>query len=88
MTLPAFAAERHAATLLLGARYCRLMSPAHTALSSKPAARHYCCQTMVQMEGRTLYHFIDPSPLHTLQAVSLKQAICHRWYLTEPLIYM
>jgi len=39
MTLSAFAAERRAvAPLLLGARRCRSISPAGTALSSKPAA--------------------------------------------------
>jgi len=56
MTLPAFAAERRdaapgcgpglwpraAALLLPGARRCRSISFARTALSSKPAARHYC----------------------------------------------
>jgi len=43
MALPAFAAERRAAAhLLLGARRCRLIFPAGTALSSKPAARRYC----------------------------------------------
>jgi len=40
VTLPTFAAERHAAVpLLLGARHCRSISPARTALSGKPAAR-------------------------------------------------
>jgi len=39
MTLPAFAAERRAAVLLLpGALRCRSISFARTALSSKPAA--------------------------------------------------
>jgi len=43
MTLPAFAAERRAAALLLpGARRCRLISFARTPLSSKPAARSCC----------------------------------------------
>jgi len=43
MTLPAFAAERRAAALLLpGALRCRSISFARTALSSKPAARCYC----------------------------------------------
>jgi len=42
MTLPAFAAKRRAAAPLLlgtGALRCRSISPARTALSSKPAAR-------------------------------------------------
>jgi len=40
MAVPAIAAERRAAApLLLGARRCRSISPTHTALSSKPAAR-------------------------------------------------
>jgi len=39
MTLPAFAAERRAAALLLpGARCCQSISFAHTVLSDKPAA--------------------------------------------------
>jgi len=49
VTLPAFAAERHAAApLLLGAgtRRYRSMSPARGALSSKPAARCSGCRTM------------------------------------------
>jgi len=46
MALPAFAAEgRAAAPLLLGDRRCAAISPASTALSSKPAARS-CCGRM------------------------------------------
>jgi len=46
MTLPAFVAERRAAATMLmgaGARRCRSLSPARTALSSKPAARRCRC---------------------------------------------
>jgi len=55
MTLPAFAAERHAearaaALLLPGARRCRSISFARTALSSKPAARHCCVRLMGQTD--------------------------------------
>jgi len=47
LTLSAFTAEHHAAAraavlLLLGARRCRSISFARTALSSKPAARRSC----------------------------------------------
>jgi len=53
MTLTAFAAERRAAAaLLLGARRCQSMSSAHTALSSKPAARHCCGRMTGQTDGR------------------------------------
>jgi len=48
MTLPAFAPERRAAVPLLlgaGSRRCRSISPAHTALSSKLAARRSMGQT-------------------------------------------
>jgi len=45
--LSAFAAERRAAApLLLDARRCRSLSPARTALSSKPVARR-CCGRMM-----------------------------------------
>ena len=48
------AAERRAAApLLLGARHCRSISPAHTALSSKPATRR---RMMGQTDGRTDGH--------------------------------
>jgi len=43
--LLAFAAERRAAALCCGV--------AHTALSSKPAARLSCAQMMGQTDGRT-----------------------------------
>jgi len=54
VTLPAFAAERHAvaratALLLPGAWRCRSIVFARTALSSKPAARR-CC---VRLTGQT-----------------------------------
>jgi len=43
VALPAFATERRAAAqLLLGARRCRLIFPARSALSSKPAVRRCC----------------------------------------------
>jgi len=63
MTLSAFASERRtAAPLLLGARCRRSMSPARTALNSKPAARR-CCSRMIRTgrwtDGRT-----DTRPLH------------------------
>ena len=47
-TLPAFAAE----PLLLGARRCQPISPARTALSSKPAAHRYYCR----MTAKTSQH--------------------------------
>jgi len=55
MTLPAFAAERvllprAAALLLPGARRCRSISFARTALSSKPAARRCCVRLMEQTD--------------------------------------
>jgi len=55
MTLPASAAERRAAaraaTLLLpGARRCRSISFARTALSSKLAARRCCVRLMGQTD--------------------------------------
>jgi len=54
MTLPAFAAERRAAALLLpGARRCRSISFAHMALSSKPAACRCCVWLMGQTDWRT-----------------------------------
>jgi len=57
MTLPAFAAERRAAApLLLGARRCRSICPACTALSSKPAARRCCGRMMGQTDRRTDGH--------------------------------
>ena len=56
VTLPAFAAERRAAAP--GDRRFRSISPARTALSSKPAARR-CCGRMGQTDGQT-----DARPLH------------------------
>ena len=54
VALPAFAAQRRAAALLLlDARHCRSMSPACTALSSKPAARRCCGRMVGQTGGRT-----------------------------------
>jgi len=55
MTLPAFAAERRAAApaaalLLPGARHCRSISFARTALSSKPVARRCCVRLMGQTD--------------------------------------
>jgi len=76
MTLPACAAVRRAAApLLLSTGTCyRLVFPACTAFSSKPAARR-CCrgvigQTDRQTDGRTLDRFIDPAP-HAMPAVSI-----------------
>jgi len=61
VTLLAFAAERRAAApLLVSARRCRSIVSAHTALSSKPAARHGCGRTMGRTDGRTtLDHLMD-----------------------------
>jgi len=54
MTLPVFAAERRAAApLLLGARRCRSIFPAGTALSSKPAARRRCGRMMGRADRQT-----------------------------------
>jgi len=51
VTLPAFAAERRAAALLLpGARRCRSISFARTAFISKPAARRCCARLMGQTD--------------------------------------
>jgi len=44
-----------------GGRRCRLISPGHTALSSKPAARRGCGPMMGQTDGRTLDRFVDPA---------------------------
>jgi len=57
LALPAFAAERRAearvaAPLLLDARRFQSISPAHMALSSKPAARRCCGRIMGQRDGR------------------------------------
>ena len=72
-TARALAAERRAATPCCcrapGGRRCRSISSAHTALSSKPAARRSCGPMMRQTDGRTLDRFIDPAP-HTMRAVS------------------
>ena len=69
MALPACAAERRAAAPLLlgaGARRCRSICPARTALSSKPAARR-CCGRMTGKTGVRMDtdRFIDPAP-HTM----------------------
>jgi len=67
MTLSAFAAvlrPQAAALLLPGARRCRSISFARTALSSKPAARRCCVRLM---DGRKPDRFIDPAP-HTICA--------------------
>jgi len=54
MALPAFAAEcRAAAPLLLGDRRCGAISPASTALSSKPAARSCCGRMTGQTDRQT-----------------------------------
>jgi len=62
-TARALAAERRAATPCCcrapGGRRCRSISSAHTALSSKPAARRGCGPMMRQTDGRTLDRFID-----------------------------
>jgi len=85
MTLPAFAAERRAAAPLLlsapvagirgaAARSCRSISPARTALSSKPAARRGCGARRVrQKDRRTPYRFTDPST-HTKRAVPMMRS--------------
>jgi len=68
MTLPAYAAERRAAVPSLlgaGARRCRSISPARTALSSKPAGHLCWCRTMGQTDGRRLDGFTDPTPRTT-----------------------
>ena len=44
-----------------GARRCRSISPAHTALSSKPAAHRCCCRSTGEMDGRS-----DARPFHRL----------------------
>ena len=69
MTLPAFAAERRAAApccvtvacccWVSEARRRRSISPARTALNSKPAARRCCSRMMGQTDGRT-----DIRPFH------------------------
>jgi len=55
MTLPAFAAVRRAAALLLlsAGAYYRSIFPARRELSSKRIARRFCCRTMGQTDGRT-----------------------------------
>ena len=84
VTRLAFAAERRAAApLCLGARgdrRCRSISPARTALSSKPAACRGCGrvtgqtdrQADGQADGRTLDRFIDAAP-YAMPAVSTEQ---------------
>ena len=68
MTLPAFAAERRAAALLLlGARRCRSICPAHGALSSKPNDDE--TWTDRETDGRTPGRYIDPAP-HSIRAVT------------------
>jgi len=64
MALPAFAAQRRAAAcaaapLLLGDRRCGAISPARTALSSKPAARSCCGRMTGQTDRQT-----DTRPLN------------------------
>jgi len=61
VTLLAFAAERRAAApLLVSARRCRSIVSAHTALSSKPAARRGIGRTMGRTDGQTtLDHLMD-----------------------------
>ena len=73
--MPAYAAERRAvAPLLLGAgsRRCQSITPARTALSSKPVARRCCCRSMEQTDGRTLDSFIYPA-VRSMGAVSLNK---------------
>ena len=61
----------------------RSISPSHRALSSKPADRRYCCQSMEQTDGRTdwrtLGRYIDPAP-HIVPAASVMLAMIHRPY--------
>ena len=76
MTLPAFVAERRAAATMLmgaGARRCRSLSPARTALSSKPphAAAAAIDGIDRQTDGRTPDRFRDPA----LQAVSISKQL-------------
>ena len=67
MALPACVAERRAADSRCGAaaagrpgsRRCRSITPARTALSSKPAAHRCCGRMMGQTDGRT-----DARPFH------------------------
>ena len=54
--------------LLLGARRCRSISPACTALSSKPVARR-CWDR--RTDRRTPDRYVDPAP-HTVRAVSTR----------------
>jgi len=54
VTLPAFAAERHAA--VLGTQRYQSISPAHTVLSSKPGMRWVCCDNMMgQTDGHSTF---------------------------------
>jgi len=67
-TLPAFAAVRRCR--------CRSISPARTALSSKPAAR-FCCDRMMgqadgQTDGRTPDRYLDPAA-HATRAVPVTE---------------
>jgi len=64
VTLLAFAAERRRPQL------CRLISPAHRALSSKPAGCLCCSRPMGQTDGQT-----DTRPLHTMWAASITRAL-------------
>jgi len=62
-TLPAFAAERR--------RLCYwVISAAHRALSSKPAARRCFCRSMGRTDGRTLDRFIDCTA-HVMRTASV-----------------
>jgi len=51
LLLSAVLKPRVAAPLLLDARRFQSISPAHMALSSKPAARRYCGRIMGQTDG-------------------------------------
>ena len=86
MTLPAFAAVRHAAgTLLLSTSACyRLISHSCIVLGSKSAAHSSYCRTTGKTDGRdretderTLDRFMDPVP-HTMWTVSLNWHLVHK----------
>ena len=81
MTLPAFAAERRAAALLLpGALHCRSISFARTALSSKPAARRYCVWLMGQTDWRTdTGPFYRPCSAYYAHSVKKQVQLSNRW---------
>ena len=59
---------------MLGARRCRSISPARTALSSKLAARRCCGHMTGQTYGRRdgLDRYKDPAP-HTRRALPVTQ---------------